>query len=206
MRKLSDPQKKILDYIIAYAKEHTYPPSVREICAGVGLSSTATVHTHLKNLERKGLIEHDSSKQRSIRISDMATGTAEGGVPLIGRVAAGQPILAVENIEDSFPLPPILTRGSAPDETFMLRVDGDSMIDAGIRNGDLLVVHHMLSCEDGDIVVARVQGENVTVKRLYRDSGCVRLQPENALYEPILVAYNEVEIVGKVIGLMRSFR
>ncbi|MDO4572166.1 MAG: transcriptional repressor LexA [Clostridia bacterium] len=204
MKKLSDPQRRIMDYIVDFTREHAYPPSVREICEGVGLSSTSTVHTHLKNLESKGLIERDRSKQRSIRVAEEAEPYA-AGVPLLGRVAAGTPVLAVENMEDCFPLPDLLTHGTA-DETFMLRVDGDSMIEAGIQHGDILVVQHRPSCENGDIVVARVQDESVTVKRLYREQGCVRLQPENALYEPIRLPYEDVEIVGKVIGLMRSLR
>ncbi len=207
MRKLPDPQAEILDFIIDYAKEHAYPPSVREICAGVGLSSTATVHTHLRNLQQKGLIERDKSKQRSIRVAEeFAAPYSLDSIPLVGRVAAGSPVLAVENVEDSFPLPAVLTHGSLPEETFMLRVEGDSMIDAGIRSGDLLVVRHLPDCEDGDIVVARVQKDAVTVKRLFREKNCIRLQPENELYEPICMPYEEVEIVGKVIGLMRSLR
>lgn len=204
MKKLTNPQKEILDFIISYTKDQAYPPSVREICEGVGLSSTATVHTHLRNLEHKGLIERDPSKQRSIRVAEDVEPYTLDGVPLIGHVAAGSPVLAVENVEDSFPLPHMLMHGSSADETFMLRVEGDSMKNAGIHTGDVLVVHHQPSCEDGDIVVARIEAENVTVKRLYREPTCVRLQPENELYEPIFVPYEELEIVGKVIGLMRS--
>ena len=205
-KKITNPQQKILDYIVAYAKEHSYPPSVREICAGVGLTSTSTVHAHLNQLERRGLIEHGKSKQRTIRIADAAEAYEARSVPLVGRVAAGSPILAVENVEDRFPLPQLLTHGAADDETFMLRVDGDSMINAGIRNGDVIVVNGSLSYEDGDIVVARISDETVTVKRIYRESTYIRLQPENDAYEPILVPYPEVEVAGKVVGLMRSFR
>ncbi len=208
MKKLSDPQQVILDYMIAFTEEHAYPPSVREICAAVGLKSTATVHTHLRNLEKRGLITRDPSKQRAVFINtDALPERAEEkrySVPLIGRVAAGIPILATENIEDAFPLPDVLMRGKEPEEVYMLRVDGESMRDAGIRDGDILVVNHNCACVNGDIVVARVQGESATVKRFYREKDRVRLQPENDLFDPIYVAFDEVELSGKVIGLLRS--
>ena len=206
MKKLTDPQSDILAYIVWHTRVHSYPPSVREICEGVGLNSTATVHVHLKNMEQQGLIERDPSKQRSIRVTDVAAPYIHNGVPLLGHVAAGTPILAVENIEDIFPLPQMLMQGTREDENFMLRVEGDSMLNAGIHDSDVLVVHHQRDCEDGDIVVARVQGEDVTVKRLYRELRRVRLQPENETYEPLLLPYEEVEIVGKVTGLIRSLR
>ena len=208
MKKLANPQQEIYQFILAYASEHGYPPSVREIGDAVGLTSTATVHVHLKNLERRGLISRNPGKQRSIQIADVpiekAASPAAGGVPLIGRVAAGLPILAIENIEDSFPLPDILLHGNALDEVFMLRISGESMKNAGICNGDIIVVSHACGVEDGDIVVARVAGENATVKRLYREKERARLQPENELFEPLYVPYSELEIAGKVIGLMRS--
>ncbi len=210
MKKLSDPQQVILDYMISYAEEHTYPPSVREICAAVGLKSTATVHAHLQNLEKKGIITRDSSKQRAIFIhSENMPDRAEReekkyAVPLVGHVAAGMPMLATENIEDAFPLPDVLMHGKEPEEVYMLRVEGESMRDAGIRDGDILVVNHNCSCSNGDIVVARVAGESATVKRFFREKDRVRLQPENELFEPIYVAFNEVEISGKVIGLLRT--
>lgn len=213
MKKLSDPRKDIYDFIVAYAQENTYPPSVREICEAVGLTSTATVHTHLKKLEQQGLITRDPARQRSIRVSERdgaemresaQSARRDRAIPLVGHVAAGVPILATENIEDSFPLPDMLLHGSARDEVFMLRVEGESMHDAGIRDGDIIVVHRNCGFDNGDIVVARVQGENATVKRLFREKTCARLQPENALFDPILVPYDELEIVGKVTGLMRS--
>ncbi len=235
MKKLANPQQQIYEYIISYSREHAYPPSIREICKAVGLNSTATVYVHLKNLEQKGLIVRDPTKQRSIQVpalqpqqSAFAAGsyapqrfachepdvtrysfseeTAQHNVPLVGDVAAGVPILAAENIEDAFPLPNMLVRGKPVDELYMLRVEGDSMIDAGIQSGDILVVQHDCDCENGDIVVARVQGEAATVKRLYREKTRVRLQPENALYSPIYVRFDELEIDGKVIGLLRSMR
>ncbi len=205
MKKLTDPQQVILDYIIAYTGEHGYPPSVREICAAVGLSSTATVHTHLRNLEKRGLLTRDSAKQRAMNVVDAPARDGRRAIRLIGRVAAGTPTLADENVEDAFPLPDVLLHGKEPDEVFMLRVEGESMLDAGIRDGDFIVVNHDCSCYDGDIVVARVNGESATVKRLYREKGRVRLQPENDLFDPIYVPYEDVEISGKVIGLLRAF-
>ena len=207
MKKLADPQQVILDYMISFTEEHAYPPSVREICAAVGLKSTATVHTHLRNLEKRGLITRDPAKQRAVFINtDQLPDKEEKQykVPLIGRVAAGLPMLAAENIEDAFPLPDVLMHGKEPEEVYMLRVDGESMRDAGIRDGDILVVNHNCNCVNGDIVVARVQGESATVKRFFREKDRVRLQPENDLFEPIYVPFDEVEISGKVIGLLRS--
>ena len=207
MKKLADPQQVILDYMISFTEEHAYPPSVREICAAVGLKSTATVHTHLRNLEKRGLITRDPSKQRAVFINTdqlPEKETKQYAVPLVGHVAAGLPMLAAENIEDAFPLPDVLMHGKEPEEVYMLRVDGESMRDAGIRDGDILVVNHNCSCTNGDIVVARVQGESATVKRFFREKDRVRLQPENELFEPIYVPFDEVEISGKVIGLLRS--
>ena len=211
MRKLDNPQQEIYDFIVAYAEAHAYPPSVREICGAVGLKSTATVHVHLKNLEKRGLIVRDPTKQRAIQIPSVPLTPQNEDVleqanriPLVGRVAAGLPILAAENIEDAFALPPVLMHGRSPDELFMLRVKGESMRDAGIRDGDILVVRHGSACEDGDIVVARVNGESATVKRFYREKARVRLQPENELFEPIYVPFSEIEIAGKVVGLLRS--
>lgn len=212
MKKLADPQQVILDYMISFTEEHAYPPSVREICAAVGLKSTATVHTHLRNLEKRGLITRDPSKQRAVFINtdqlpdreDKLKDEKQFAVPLIGRVAAGIPMLAAENIEDAFPLPDVLMHGKEPEEVYMLRVDGESMRDAGIRDGDILVVNHNCNCVNGDIIVARVQGESATVKRFFREKDRVRLQPENDLFEPIYVPFNELEISGKVIGLLRT--
>lgn len=210
MKKLTNPRADIYQYIVAYAQTHAYPPSVREICEAVGLTSTATVHVHLKKLEQEGLITRDPSRQRSIRVIETTDKPAplaaqpENVIPLIGHVAAGLPILATENIEDSFPLPDMLLHGAGRGEVFMLRVEGESMHNAGIHDGDVIVVQRDSGYDNGDIVVARVQDENVTVKRLFRDKTCARLQPENELFEPILVPYDELEIVGKVTGLLRS--
>lgn len=204
MKKLDHPQERIYEYIVAYSNEHGYPPSVREICAAVGLKSTSTVHTHLKNMQAKGLLSRDSAKQRALNLPEK-TVLKPNCVPLVGRVAADLPILAVDNVEDSFPLPDILMKGSQPDEVFMLRVQGDSMINIGIRPNDVIVVNRTFQCEDGDIVVARIEGESATVKRLYREKTHVRLEPENDFYEPIIVPYENIEIIGKVIGLLRPF-
>lgn len=206
MKKLDRPQEQIYAYIVQYSDQHGYPPSVREICAAVGLKSTSTVHTHLKNMQEKGLLSRDASKQRALNLPEKPVPAAkQNAVPLVGSVAAGLPILAVDNIEDSFPLPDMLLKGSQPDEVFMLRVQGDSMINIGIRPDDIIVVNKALQCEDGDIVVARIEGENATVKRLFREKEHVRLEPENDYYEPIIVPYESIEIVGKVIGLLRPF-
>lgn len=204
-KKLANPQQEIYSYIGAYTAAHAYPPSVREICVAVGLKSTATVHAHLKNLEKQGLITRDATKQRSLRINQHTiTEGVENAVPLVGHVSAGAPILAVDHIEDAFPLPSLLLHGASSDETFMLRVNGDSMHDAGIFSGDILVVQQGVRFENGDIVVARIHGENATVKRMYRDKDRIRLQPENDAFLPIYVSPQDVEIAGKVIGLMRS--
>jgi len=207
MKKLSNPQKAIYDFIVAYYEQHSFPPTVREICTAVGLASTSTVHAHLTKLEQKGLILRNPAKQRSLVIADSQSAQPGMAVPLVGNVAAGTPILAVENIEEEFLLPPQLLHGASKDEVFLLRVEGSSMIDAGMFNGDYILVHNGLQVQNGDIVVARIQGEHATVKRFFEDkeNGRVRLQPENAAMQPIYVSYGDVEVVGKVIGLMRSY-
>lgn len=207
MKKLGNPQKAIYDFIVSYYEQHSFPPTVREICSAVGLSSTSTVHAHLAKLEQKGLIVRNPAKQRSLVIADSQAVQPGMAVPLVGNVAAGMPILAVENIEEEFLLPPQLLHGAGRDEVFLLKIEGSSMIDAGMFNGDYIVVHNGLQAENGDIVVARIQGEHATVKRFFEDkeNGRVRLQPENAAMSPIYVAYSDVEIVGKVIGLLRSY-
>lgn len=214
MKKLDNPQQAIYDYIQTYYSENGFPPSVREICRAVGLRSTSTVHTHLKNMEQKGLLTRDPTKQRALTINQRSEhGDAPSSawdderrkIPLVGKVAAGQPILAVENIEDAFPVPPLLLHGGAKDDVFMLTVQGDSMINAGIHDGDVIVIDRSIGYEDGDIVVARTQEETATVKRIFRENGHIRLQPENPLYPTILLGYEEVEVAGKVTGLMRRF-
>ncbi len=207
MKKLRNPQKAIYDFIVSYYEKNSFPPTVREICTAVGLASTSTVHAHLTKLEQQGLIQRNPAKQRSLVITDSQVASGGMPVPLVGNVAAGSPILAIENIEEEFVLPPQLLHGASKDEVFILKIEGSSMIDAGMFHGDYIVVHNGLQTHNGDIVVARIQGERATVKRFYEDkeNNRVRLQPENSTMQPIYVAYSDVEVVGKVIGLMRSY-
>ena len=207
MEKLSQKQLQILEYMRKEVKDKGYPPSVREICDAVGLKSTSTVHGHLERLERKGYIRRDPSKPRAIEIfgeednSILNTNKSKEllEVPIVGTVTAGTPILAVENIEDTFPLP----ADYAPNgDIFMLRVKGDSMINAGIFNKDLIIVKSQTTAENGDIVVAMIE-DFATVKTFYRENGYIRLQPENPTMSPILV--RDVSILGKVVGLYRKY-
>ncbi|GAW91477.1 transcriptional repressor LexA [Calderihabitans maritimus] len=197
---LSRRQLAILEFIKEEIRKKGYPPSVREIGQAVGLSSSSTVHSHLAQLEKKGYIRRDPTKPRAIEVLDRSRETQKEtvNVPLVGRVAAGQPILAEENIEDTFPLPLEFARS---EEVFFLRVKGDSMIEAGIFEGDYLLVRRQNTAQNGDIVVALVDDE-ATVKRFYKEKGYVKLQPENQYMEPIITA--NVTIVGKVIGLFRK--
>ena len=195
MKPLSKSQQKIFDYLKECAGEGRVP-SVREICEETGLSSTSTVHRHLKALEEKGLISREHGVNRCIQINGMEKNT---DVPVLGRVAAGYPILAVENIECYVPVPDSLKRGR---ELFALRVQGESMINAGIFPDDILIVHRTPVAENGEIVVALV-GDEATVKRFYKENGHFRLQPENDNFEPIIV--DEVALLGKVISLVRYF-
>lgn len=207
MKNLSRSQKAVYDYIVKYTKEMSYPPTVREICTALDLSSTSTVHSHILSLEKRGLLKRSPSKQRSIAIVDHSETIITESckiVPLVGNIAAGQPILAEENIQDRVPLPNTLLRGSG-DHVFMLNVEGESMIDAGILNGDMIIVQKDASVENGDIVVARIGGESATVKRFFLEKDRVRLQPENQTMEPIYAEIGDIEIDGKVIGLLRRF-
>jgi SOS regulatory protein LexA len=206
MTRLSKRQQEILNFIKKEVKEKGYPPSVREIGEAVGLSSSSTVHGHLSRLESKGLIRRDPTKPRAIEILD-GFGQEDSDipvrkVPIVGRVTAGMPITAVENIEDYFPLP--LEMAPANDQIFMLEVIGDSMIEAGILNGDYVVVRQQQTAENGDIVVAMTEDNEATVKRFFKEKNHIRLQPENPAMEPIFV--KNVTILGKVIGLFRHFR
>ena len=192
----SDSQQKILTFIRSEIARNGYPPSVREICAGVGLRSTSTVHAHLEKLEQLGYIRRDPSRPRALEVLD---GSTEKGraVPLVGRVTAGEPILAEQNIEDYIPLP----YNAAVEETlFCLRVQGESMIEAGILDGDIIVVREQHTAENGEIVVAMIE-DAATVKRIYFEKEYVRLQPENRTMQPIFAT--EVHVLGKVIGLFR---
>lgn len=200
MQSLSYKQKQILDFIKSEIREKGYPPSVREICDAVGLKSTSTVHGHLERMERNGVIRRDPSKPRAIEILDDEYGHKQSivDVPIIGKVTAGQPILAFENIEGTFPLPEEFVSDK---KVFILKVRGESMIKAGILDGDYVIVNQQSIANDGDIVVALI-GDEATVKRFYKESDRIRLQPENPYMEPIYV--KDVSILGKVAGLLRK--
>lgn len=200
---LSAKQSAILEFIKNEISKKGYPPSVREICAAVELKSTSTVHSHLEKLERLGYIKRDASKPRTIEVMDFGDENfvykkETVDIPVLGRVAAGEPLLATENIEDVFPMPvDFVPKG----ESFMLKVKGDSMINAGIYDKDFILVKHQSSAESGDIVVALL-GNEATVKRFFKEKDHIRLQPENEYMAPILA--KEVTIVGKVVGLFRK--
>ncbi len=200
---LTKRQQEIFEFIKRYTARNGYPPTVRDIGKAVGLASSSTVHAHLANLEKVGLLRRDPSKPRAIELLDRAVGGVKSivkpiGLPLVGSVAAGQPILAEENIEDYIQTPQV---AGGEDGEYLLRVRGESMKDAGIIEGDLVVVRPQETANDGDIVVALV-GEEATVKRFFQESDHIRLQPENETMEPIRA--REVLILGRVIGLMRS--
>jgi repressor LexA len=210
---ISTRQRDILDLIIRTVRERGYPPSVREIGEGVGLNSPSTVHSHLSALVKAGYLRRDPSKPRAIEVT--APGRAQPGrpqadlrrapvrdVPLLGRIAAGSPLLAEEDIEDILPLP---TQIVGNDPVFMLRVRGDSMVDAGILDGDLVVVRRQADADDGDIVAALIDGEEATVKRLRRESGKVLLLPENPAYEPMVFTQG-VQLLGRVVAVLRRLR
>ncbi|MFX3674009.1 MAG: transcriptional repressor LexA [Paenisporosarcina sp.] len=203
MKKVSKRQEDILTFIKDEVRKKGYPPSVREIGEAVGLASSSTVHGHLARLESKGLIRRDPTKPRAIEILDLEEFSALKSsvlhVPLIGKVTAGLPITAIENIEEFFPLPN--TFGSSEDNLFMLEIMGESMIEAGILNGDYVVVKQQQSANNGDIVVAMTEEDEATVKRFYKEKSYFRLQPENSSMEPIIV--NQVSILGRVVGVYR---
>ena len=202
MHDLSAKQQQILEYVKSEVREKGYPPSVREICEAVGLKSTSTVHGHLARLEKKGLIRRDPTKPRAIEIlSDQPDYPSREivRVPIVGNITAGSPILAVENIEDTCPIPVDYIHN---DSVFMLKVRGESMIGAGIYDKDLILVRQQSNAENGDIVVALIE-DYATVKTFYREKDFIRLQPENASMNPIIV--RDVTILGKVIGLFRKF-
>ena len=194
-----DNQMKILEFIKQEIQNKGYPPSVREICDAVGLKSTSTVHGHLTRLEKRGLIRRDSTKPRAMEVLDdpLARGRS---VPLVGKVTAGVPILAQENIEEHIILPQDMVEG---EDIFALCVEGESMINAGILDGDYVVVRKQPNAENGEIVVAMIEDE-ATVKRIYFEKNRVRLQPENPYMEPIYA--EEVTVIGKVIALFRQIR
>lgn len=210
-RKITKRQQQIYDFIRSYQLEKGYPPSVREMAAAVGLSSPSTVHAHLSALEARGLIKRDKTKPRALevfnedgtsaKLAEVTETPSRGTIslPLVGRVAAGMPILAEQNVEDTFTLPTEIVTDSS---SFVLEVHGESMINAGIYNGDFIVVREQKSAMNGEIIVAMIDGE-ATVKTFYKEAGRVRLQPENDTMEPIYAT--NPTILGKVVALLRRF-
>jgi len=205
---LTARQQEIYDFVVAYAQRHGYPPTVREIGAEVGLASPSTVHVHLAKLEQAGYIRRDPTKPRALELVgvDRSPPRDPGEVrvlPLLGEIAAGGPLLAEQNVEDYLGVPPPLSRGG---EEFLLRVKGESMIEAGIMPGDIVVVRRQSTAENGDVVVALAgtneAADEATIKTYYREQGRVRLQPQNAALEPLFPEH--VHILGKVIGLFRT--
>ena len=200
--RISTKQKEILEFIKSKIINKGYPPSVREICEAVKLKSTSSVHSHLETLEKNGYIRRDPSKPRAIEIIDdefNLTRRELVNVPIVGTITAGQPILAVENVDSYFPIPSEFMPNS---ETFMLRVKGESMINAGIFDQDKILIQKQSHAKNGDYVVALID-EEVTVKTFYKENGYIRLQPENDAMEPIIV--DDLQILGIVIGLFRMF-
>lgn len=200
--RISDKQKEILEYMKQEILNKGYPPTVRDICEAVKLKSTSSVHSHLETLEKNGYIRRDPTKPRAIEIIDdnfNLTRREMTNVPMLGRVAAGEPILAVENVESYFPIP---TEYMPNAESFMLKVKGESMINAGIFDGDNVLVERCNTARNGDMVVALVD-DSATVKTFYKEANHIRLQPENDSMEPIIV--DDCEILGKVFGVFRFF-
>ena len=187
--KITDKQREILEYIKNEILNRGFPPAVREICEAVNLKSTSSVHAHLESLEKNGYIRRDPTKPRAIEMVN---------VPVLGRVAAGEPLLAIENVESYFPIPAEFMPNA---QTFILNVVGESMINAGILDGDKVIVEQTADAQNGDIVVALVD-DSATVKRFYKEKDCYRLQPENDYMDPIIV-YDQLQILGKVIGVYR---
>lgn len=201
--KISKKQLEILEYIKSQILERGFPPAVREICEAVNLKSTSSVHSHLETLEKNGYIRRDPTKPRAIEILDDSfnlTRREMVNVPIVGQVAAGEPILAQENIENYFPIP---TEFMPNSQTFLLKVKGESMINAGILDGDMVLVEQTSTASNGDMVVALID-DGATVKTFYKEEGIFRLQPENDFMDPIIV--KEVSILGKVIGVFRFFK
>ena len=201
--KISKKQLEILEYIKSQILERGFPPAVREICEAVNLKSTSSVHSHLETLEKNGYIRRDSTKPRAIEILDEAfnfTRREMVNVPIVGRVAAGEPLLAEQNIEEYFPIPMEFMPNK---QTFLLKVCGESMINAGILNGDYVLAQQENTAHNGDMVVAMIE-DGATVKTFYKEEGVIRLQPENDFMDPIIVP--DCTILGKVIGVFRFMR
>ncbi|WP_434303010.1 transcriptional repressor LexA [Clostridium botulinum] len=195
-----DKQNEVYNFIKLQIKEKGYPPSVREICKAVGLSSTSSVHFHLKRLEKEGLIKRDSSKTRAIEIVDPTSKKEVINIPIVGTITAGNPILAIENIEDVFPLPIDYVKNTK--DLFMLKVSGESMIEAGILDGDLAIIEKTDSANNGDIVVALIDNE-ATLKRFFKESSYIRLQPENKSMKPIIL--EDCKVLGRLVGIYRKY-
>ena len=200
MSELKDKQLLIYEFLKDFTSQKGYPPTVREICKAVGLKSTSSVHGHLKQLEKEGLIKRDPTKPRALEIVDSVIKKEMINVPIIGKVTAGLPILANENIEDSFPLP--LDYVKHNNDLFMLKVSGSSMIKAGILDGDLAIIEKTQTASNGDKIVALIENE-ATLKTFYRENNNIRLQPENDEMEPIIV--DNCSILGKLIGIYRTY-
>ncbi len=196
----NDRQEKILEYIKSEVQRRGFPPSVREICDAMGIKSTSTVHGHLRRLENRGLLIRDPTKPRALEVVGMVHNTAQ--IPLVGKATAGLPITAIENIEEYLSFTPGFFCSDVED-CFALHVTGDSMINAGIYDGDVVIVHQQQTAENGDIIVALINDEDTTIKRFYKEECRVRLQPENDQYSPMY--FNNVSILGKVIGSLRRF-
>lgn len=190
--------ERVLNFIAEFTKKNSYPPSVREMCQGLGISSTATIVYHLKKLEEQGKLSREKSRNRAIEVSGVSM---LSGIPVVGKVAAGTPITATENIEDTLSFSQNLFGDQ--DELFILNVQGESMINAGIFDGDKIVVHKQENAENGEIVVAMIDGE-ATVKRFYKEKNQIRLQPENDFMAPIIV--KNAQILGTVVGLIRNYK
>ncbi len=200
--KISAKQKEILEYIKSQILDRGFPPAVRDICEAVHLKSTSSVHSHLETLEKNGYIRRDPTKPRAIEILDDTFNLMRRevtNVPIIGRVAAGEPLLAEQNIENYFPIPMEMLPNT---QTFLLKVQGESMVNAGILDGDMILVEERQTASDGEMVVALVE-DSATVKTFYKEDGFIRLQPENDFMEPIIV--EDAAILGKVIGVFRFF-
>jgi repressor LexA len=199
---LTKRQREIFDFVKSYGEEHGYPPTVRDIGKAIGLTSSSTVHAHLANLEKLGVLRRDPTKPRAIEVlvDKARAAVAPSGLPLVGQVAAGQPVLAEENIEEYVPVPQI---AGGDEGEFVLRVKGDSMVGAGIFEGDYVVVRPQETAGDGEIVVALVEDE-ATVKRFFKEEDHVRLQPENDMLDPILS--RDVQLLGRVVGVCRRLR
>lgn len=201
MKDKIDQTERVYQFIVDFIDKNSYPPSVRELCAGLDISSTATIFYHLKKLEDQGKLSRGKQKNRAIGLTEQKDRPKEEEIPVIGKVAAGKPILATENIEDNFTFSDNVFGNH--DKLFILNVSGDSMINAGIYDGDKIVVSKQTTAENGEIVVAMV-GDEATVKRFYKENGHIRLQPENDYLEPIIVP--NATILGKVVGLIRNYK